>query len=213
MYDLPRHKGKRNQLVKTLIGKGIRDKAVLKAVGKVPRHLFIDSSFEDYAYQDKPFPIAAGQTISQPYTVAYQTELLGVQAGQKVLEVGTGSGYQAAILVEMGVKVYSIERQKELFDHTRSLMRKLGYQFEMQYGDGYRGMPSRAPFHGIVVTAGAPYIPEPLTEQLAPGGRMIIPVGQGTQRMIIVEKDARGNLHQEKKGEFRFVPLLQDRNT
>lgn len=212
MEDLARHKGKRNQLVKLLIEKGIHDKNVLKAIGKVPRHLFIDSSFEDYAYQDKPFPIAAGQTISQPFTVAFQTQLLQVKEGDKVLDVGTGSGYQAAVLEEMGVKVFSIERQKELFDHTRVLMRKLGYSFKMKFGDGYKGMPSHGPFDGIVVTAGAPYIPNPLVEQLKTGGRLVIPVGQNVQKMKLLIKQKDGSVKQEEHGEFRFVPLLEDKD-
>lgn len=213
MEDLPRHKGKRNQLVRLLIEKGISNKAVLKAIGKIPRHLFIDSSFEAFAYQDKPFPIAAGQTISQPYTVAFQTELLQVKEGDKVLDVGTGSGYQAAVLHEMGVKVCSIERQKELFDHTRNLMRKLGYPFEMKFGDGYKGMPSKAPFDGIVVTAGAPYIPKPLVDQLKPGGRLVIPVGKDVQKMKVLIKRDDGKVVQEDYGDFRFVPLLEDKNS
>lgn len=211
LNDLPRHAGQRNKLVKLLIGKGIRNKAVLKAIGKVPRHLFLDSSFENFAYQNQAFPIAAGQTISHPYTVAFQSELLQVKPGDTVLEVGTGSGYQAAVLCEMGVKVFSIERQKELFDHTRQIMRKLGYRLDMFFGDGYRGLPDRAPFDGIVVTAGAPYIPQPLVDQLKPKARLIIPVGENVQEMKVLEKTASGELILQDQGEFRFVPLLEKR--
>lgn len=210
--DLARHKGQRNKLVRLLIDKGIRDRNVLKAISIVPRHLFIDSSFEDFAYQDKAFPIAAGQTISQPYTVAFQSEKLALSAGQKVLEVGTGSGYQAAVLAAMKMKVYSIERQKELFDATRPLLQKLGFPVYMKYGDGYAGLPNHAPFDGIIVTAGAPYIPEALLEQLKIGGRLVIPVGQNTQDMIVVHKDGPQNYRQENLGEFRFVPMLQNKN-
>lgn len=211
MNDLPRHKGKRNQLVKLLIEKGISQKEVLIAISRVPRHLFLDSSFEQHAYQDKAFPIAAGQTISQPFTVAFQTELLNVSEGDKVLEVGTGSGYQGAVLHEMGVKVYSIERQKELFDSTRTLLRKLDYTFEMKFGDGYKGMPNHAPFDAIVVTAGAPIIPKDLISQLKPGGRLVIPVGENVQNMKLVTKDLKGNVAVKDKGEFQFVPMLQNK--
>lgn len=212
MTDLPRHKGQRKKLVAQLIEKGISDKAVLKAIGRVPRHLFMESGFENFAYQDKAFPIAAGQTISQPFTVAMQSQLLGLKAGDLALEVGTGSGYQAAVLHAMGIKVVTIERQKELFDHSRPLLRKLGYQVEMKYGDGYQGMPSRAPFHGIVVTAGAPYIPAALVEQLMPGGRLVIPVGEGTQKMKVISKDGQGQITEEEHGEYQFVPLLENKN-
>ena len=213
MEDLHRHKGQRNALVKKLVSKGIRDKAVLKAIGTVPRHLFLDSSFEGYAYQDKAFPIAAGQTISQPYTVAFQTEKLALAPGQRVLEVGTGSGYQAAILAQMGVKVYSIERHKALFDHTRNLLRQLGYNVHLKYGDGYQGLPSQAPFDGIVVTAGAPYIPQPLVAQLRSGGHLIIPVGSSVQKMYRLRKNPDGSTHQEDWGDFRFVPLLSNKES
>ncbi len=212
LNDLPRHKGQRNKLVRELIAKGIRQPDVLKAIGKIPRHLFIDSSFENYAYQDKPFPIAAGQTISQPYTVAFQTELLKVRPGDKVLEIGTGSGYQACVLEEVGVKVYSIERQKELFDITRQTMRKLGYNFTMKYGDGFAGLPSFAPFDRIIVTCGAPNIPPRLVEQLKNGGRMVIPVGEGNQKMLLLTKDENGTIEVSDYGDFRFVPMLGNRN-
>lgn len=210
--DLARHRGKRNSLVRLLIDKGIRDRSVLKAIGKVPRHLFIDSSFEDFAYQDKAFPIAAGQTISQPYTVAFQSEKLNLQAGQKVLEVGTGSGYQAAVLCEMGLKVFSIERQKDLFDHTRPLLQKIGYKLFMKYGDGYAGLPNHAPFDGIVVTAGAPEIPKALLEQLNIGGRLVIPVGTNVQKMKVVIRKSKSDFEVHNFGDFRFVPMLHDKN-
>lgn len=212
MSDLARHKGQRNKLVRLLIDKGIRDRQVLKAIASVPRHLFIDSSFEDFAYQDKAFPIAAGQTISQPYTVAFQSEKLALQEGQKVLEVGTGSGYQAAVLAAMKLKVYSIERQKELFDATRPLLQKLKIQVQMKFGDGYAGLPNHAPFDGIIVTAGAPYIPQALLDQLKVGGRLVIPVGENTQEMFVIHKEGPQKYRQENLGEFRFVPMLQNKN-
>jgi len=210
--DLARHKGMRNKLVRILIAKGIRDKSVLSAIGKVPRHLFIDSSFEDFAYQDKAFPIAAGQTISQPYTVAFQSEKLGVSPGMKVLEVGTGSGYQSAVLCEMGIKMYSIERQKELFDHTKPLLKGLGYQLYMKFGDGYAGLPNHAPFDGIIVTAGAPEIPKALLQQLKIGGKLVIPVGKEVQRMKVVSRKSERDFEIVDHGDFRFVPMLHDRN-
>lgn len=202
----------RNKLVRLLIDKGIRDKFVLKAIGTVPRHLFIDSSFEEFAYQDKAFPIAAGQTISQPYTVAFQSEKLALSPGQKVLEVGTGSGYQAAVLVQMGMKVYSIERQKELFDQTKPLLQKLGYNLYQKFGDGYAGLPNHAPFDGIIVTAGAPEIPKALLLQLKIGARLVIPVGINTQRMKVVLKKSETDFEVQDYGDFRFVPMLHDKN-
>ncbi len=210
--DLPRHLGQRQKLVKTLITKGIRQPEVLRAIGQIPRHWFIDSSFEDFAYQDKPFPIASGQTISQPFTVAFQTELLQVEQNQKILEIGTGSGYQAAVLHLMGAKVFSIERQKELFDITRTKMKELNYSFTMKYGDGFAGLPSFAPFDRIIVTAGAPHVPEALVEQLKKGGRMVIPVGENSQKMILVTKNSEGKTQKEEHGEFRFVPMLGEKN-
>jgi protein-L-isoaspartate(D-aspartate) O-methyltransferase len=186
---------------------------VLRALQQVPRHLFLDSSFEDYAYQDKPFPIAANQTISQPYTVAFQTEMLDLQPGEKVLEVGTGSGYQAAVLLEMGVKVFTIERQHELFVLTRKLLGRLGYRPRMSFGDGYQGLPSFAPFNKIIVTAGAPYIPEALLEQLAVGGRMIIPVGDGEQDMILLTRVSQTEFKKKNLGKFKFVPLIKNKTS
>ena len=167
MKDSFKHQGLRQQLVKTIRDKGIKDENVLEAIGKVPRHLFMDSGFIDHAYQDKPFPIAADQTISQPYTVAYQTELLQVKKGDKILEIGTGSGYQAAVLIEIGAKLYSIERQQELFKKTSKFLPKLGYRAKkLIFGDGYLGLKEEAPFDGIIVTAGAPFVPKPLLNQL-----------------------------------------------
>lgn len=210
--DLPRHKGQRTKLVKKLIAKGIRNKDVLKAIGRIPRHAFLDSSFEDFAYQDKPFPIASDQTISQPYTVAFQTELLEPQKGDRIMEVGTGSGYQAAVLLEMGVKVYSVERHKELHEFSKKILRNIGYNPVLAYGDGYKGMPTYAPFDGIVVTAGAPEVPEALKEQLKPGGKLVIPVGKSVQKMKRYTRLKDGSLEEEDFGDFRFVPLLGERN-
>ena len=212
MKDLPKHQGLRNKLVKKLIDKGIRDQNVLRAIAKVPRHLLIDSSFEEHAYEDKAFPIAAGQTISHPYTVAFQSELLQTKASDRILEIGTGSGYQAAVLHTMGCKVFTIERQKELFDITRQIMPKLGYNFLMKYGDGFQGLPSYGPFDRIIITAGAPDIPPKLVEQLKPGGRMVIPVGAEQQIMKLLVKEPSGEISITEYGEFRFVPMLEQRD-
>ncbi|MGY5848009.1 protein-L-isoaspartate(D-aspartate) O-methyltransferase [Salegentibacter sp. HM20] len=208
-----RHKGKRQQLVKTIQRKGIQDKKVLDAIGKIPRHLFMDSSFEDHAYQDKAFPIAADQTISQPYTVAFQTEKLEIEKGDAVLEIGTGSGYQTAVLCELGARVYSIERQRELYKKTKSFLTKLGYRPKhLSFGDGYKGLPEYAPFDKIIVTAGAPYVPKDLLAQLKPGGRMVIPVGDEVQVMTLFIRKSNREFDKTEFGEFRFVPLLEDKN-
>ena len=200
-------------MVKTIKKKGIKDEKVLDAIGKVPRHLFMDSGFLDHAYQDKPFPIGAGQTISQPFTVAYQTELLQVKKGDKILEIGTGSGYQAAVLIEMGAKVYSIERQQELFKKTKKFLPKIGYNpKKLVFGDGYKGLPEEAPFDGIVVTAGAPFVPKPLLEQLKIGGRLVIPVGEHSQRMTVFIRKGEKEYDKKEYDYFRFVPLLEDKN-
>ena len=212
MKDLPKHQGQRNKLVKKLIEKGIRDQAVLRSIAKVPRHLLMDSSFEEHAYEDKAFPIAAGQTISHPYTVAFQTELLQIDPSHHILEIGTGSGYQAAVLHQIGCKVFSIERQKELFDITKQIMPKLGYNFLMKYGDGFQGLPTYAPFDRIIVTAGAPDIPPLLVEQLKNGGRMVVPVGDEQQIMKLVTKSLSGEVNVTEFGEFRFVPMLAERD-
>ena len=173
----------------------------------------MDSGFLDHAYQDKPFPIGAGQTISQPFTVAYQTELLRVRKGDKILEIGTGSGYQAAVLIEMGAKVYSIERQQTLFKKTSKFLAKIGYNPKrLVFGDGYKGLPEDAPFDGIVVTAGAPYVPKPLMEQLKIGGRLVIPVGTDSQRMTVFTRTSEKEFKKEELDYFRFVPLLEDKN-
>jgi protein-L-isoaspartate(D-aspartate) O-methyltransferase len=203
----------RKQLVGLLREKGISDEAVLSAIGRVPRHLFLDSSFEAYAYQDQAFPIAAGQTISQPYTVAFQSEKLQVQEGMKVLEVGTGSGYQAAVLLELGCKVFTVERQIELFKFSKRLLNELGYRPTMSYGDGYKGMPTYGPFDRVIVTAAAPQIPEALLSQLKEGGRMLVPVGpeNEVQRMLELTRSDKRTIEQRDLGPFRFVPMLGDR--
>lgn len=213
MKDTLRHAGKRKQLVDVLIQKGIKNKAVLSAIGKIPRHLFMDSGFEDHAYQDKAFPIAADQTISQPYTVAFQTELLEVKKGNTVLEIGTGSGYQTAVLCELGVKVYSIERQQELFKKTKLFLSKLGYRPKhLSFGDGYKGLIEHAPYDGVIVTAGAPYVPKPLLSQLKINGRLVIPVGEDVQIMTLFIRKSDTEFEKREFGEFRFVPLLEDKN-
>ncbi len=213
MKDTFKHKGLRQQLVKTIKDKGITDEKVLEAIGEIPRHLFMDSSFIDHAYQDKPFPIGADQTISQPYTVAYQTELMNVKKGDKVLEIGTGSGYQAAVLIVLGAKVYSIERQQELFKRTSKFLPKLGYRAKkLIFGDGYIGLEEEAPFDSIIVTAGAPFVPKPLLNQLKIGGRLVIPVGDTTQTMTLFIRKGEKEFEKHEYGEFRFVPLLEDKN-
>ena len=213
MKDTFKHKGLRQKLVNVLKDKGISNEHVLNAIGKVPRHLFMDSGFLDHAYQDKAFPIAADQTISQPYTVAFQTELLQVNKGDKILEIGTGSGYQTAVLCELGAKVWSIERQQELFKKVSQFLPKLGYRAKkLIFGDGYKGLPEEAPFDGIIVTAGAPFVPKPLLQQLKVGGRLVIPVGDDVQIMTLFIRKTTKDYVQEEFGEFRFVPLLEDKN-
>lgn len=213
LRDTLKHKGKRQQLAATVAAKGVKDKKVLEAIKNIPRHLFMDSSFEDHAYQDKPFPIAADQTISQPYTVAFQTELLEVKRGDSVLEIGTGSGYQTAVLCEMGAKVYSIERQQELYKRTKVFLSKIGYRPKfLSFGDGYKGLPEYAPYDKIIVTAGAPYVPNPLLSQLKVGGRMVIPVGDNIQVMTLFIRKSEKEFERKEFGDFRFVPLLEDKN-
>lgn len=208
--DSLRHQGMRRKLVEGLRLKGIGDEQVLAAIGKVPRHLFMESSFLRFAYQDQAFPIGAGQTISQPYTVAIQSRLLQVEKNEKVLEVGTGSGYQAAVLLEMGAKVFTIERQKELFLKVQSFLPELGYYPACFFGDGYEGLPALAPFDKILVTAGASFIPEALKEQLRIGGRLVIPVGrENRQEMLVVIRISENEYKTEKHGGFVFVPLLK----
>jgi protein-L-isoaspartate(D-aspartate) O-methyltransferase len=211
--DLPKHQGKRNQLVGLLKEKGIFDLRVLDAIGKVPRHLFLDSSFEDFAYQDKAFPIGADQTISQPFTVAFQTQLLEVSKGHKVLEIGTGSGYQTAVLIALGCQVYSVERQNELFKKTSLLLPNLGYRAKhLTFGDGYKGLPSFAPFDRILVTAGAPEIPKALLGQLKIGGRLVIPIGFEEQIMTLLVRESERKFVKHEFGNFKFVPLLENKN-
>lgn len=211
MNDTSKHKGLRNQLVTTIRNKGISDERVLAAIAKIPRHLFMDSGFIDFAYQDKPFPIGAGQTISQPYTVAFQTELLDIQPGTKVLEIGTGSGYQTAVLIELKAEVYSIERQKELYEKTRKFLPRVGYVAKkLKFGDGYLGWEEYAPFDRVLVTAGAPYVPKPLLEQLKVGGKLVIPVGDDVQTMTLFIRTGEKEFEKHEYGEFRFVPMLKE---
>ncbi|WP_439184105.1 protein-L-isoaspartate(D-aspartate) O-methyltransferase [Carboxylicivirga taeanensis] len=206
--DSFRHIGMRNRLVQELKQKNIVDPNVLVAIGKVPRHLFLESGFIKFAYQDKAFPIGAGQTISQPYTVALQSQLLQAQAGEKVLEVGTGSGYQAAVLIEMGVKLFSIERQSELYQRSTRLLRELGYQGRFYLGDGYEGLPAQAPFDKIIITAGAPFVPKSLLMQLKVGGIMVIPLGDTRQVLMRITRINEEEFEQEEIEECAFVPML-----
>ncbi|MFD1553457.1 protein-L-isoaspartate O-methyltransferase [Putridiphycobacter roseus] len=211
MEDSYKHKGMRKQLVETLQNKGIQNKEVLEAFMVVPRHFFLDKAFTEQAYTNMAFQIGADQTISHPYTVAFQSTMLEISKGDKVLEIGTGSGFQTAILCELGAKVFSIERQKELFLKTRHLLPKLGYSPKLKYGDGYEGWESFAPFDKIIVTCGAPYIPQKLVEQLKPNGKLIIPVGEGSQQeMILITKSSEGEIKQTREGVFSFVPMLKN---
>jgi len=211
--DSYRHQGLRKQLVQNIRKKGISDIQVLNAMEAVPRHFFFDSSFLEYAYEDKPFPIGAGQTISQPYTVAFQTELLHVRKNDKILEIGTGSGYQACILAELGAKVFTIERQKTLFDKTSKFLHLVGYPtIKFFFGDGYKGLPAYAPFDKMIVTAAAPYIPDALLEQLKPGGILVIPLGgDDVQIMTTIIKNTDDSIIKKEYGAFRFVPMLEDK--
>ncbi len=210
MKDTSKHQGLRNQLANVLKKKGITNENVLNAVKKIPRHLFIDSSFADHAYQDKAFPIAAEQTISQPYTVAFQSQTLAVSPGDSVLEIGTGSGYQTAVLLELGAVVYTIERQHELFKKTSLFLPKLGYNpKKFIFGDGYKGLKEKAPFDKIIVTAGAPFVPKPLLAQLKLGGMLLIPVGDKKQIMTLFHRKSPKEFEKHELGDFFFVPMLQ----
>ena len=210
MQDSYRHKGLRKNLVEEIRLKGISDQQVLDAINRVPRHFFMDSGFINFAYKDSAFPIGAGQTISQPFTVAFQTQLLSIQPHEKVLEIGTGSGYQTAVLIEMGANVFTIERQKVLYLKAKALLERMGYRPHHFYGDGYIGMPSYGPYNKIIITAGTPEIPEKLIEQLDIGGKLIAPVGDNTcQVMTLVEKISTTESKITKHGNFIFVPLLK----
>lgn len=206
--DSYKQRGLRQKLVKKLAAKGISDERVLAAINKVPRHVFFENALLDHAYQDKAFPIGEGQTISQPYTVAFQTEKLDIKAGDKVLEIGTGSGYQACILLEMGAKVYTIEYNRKLYELTRDFLPQLGYKPYFFYGDGSKGLPAKAPFNKIIVTAGAPVVPAALTDQLAEDGILIIPVGDREKQVMLRIKKQHGKLVKEEFANFAFVPLL-----
>jgi protein-L-isoaspartate(D-aspartate) O-methyltransferase len=213
MEDNYRHKGLRKQLVDILRSKGISDERVLDAIGKIPRHQFIDdTAFLQLAYADIAFPIGCGQTISQPYTVAFQTALLALAPGMKVLEIGTGSGYQTAVLAMLGVKVFSIERHKPLYLRTRERLSRMGYKAALFHGDGYLGLPREAPFDRVLVTCGAPLVPQALLQQLKVGGRAVIPVGEGgVQTMLEIERTGVDAFERKGHGDFRFVPMLEQK--
>ncbi len=218
MINLPednfKHQGMRKKLIEQVRAKGIESEDVLSAMMKIPRHFFLELAFLNQAYSDHAFQIGAGQTISQPYTVAFQTALLEIKKGDKVLEIGTGSGYQTCVLLEMGAKVFSIERQKELFDKTKVLLSAMNYSPKLFYGDGYKGLPSFAPFDKILITCGAPYIPEELVKQLKVGGRMVVPVGAGeVQMMTLIEKASEDTIVKTELKNFRFVPMLENKES
>lgn len=210
--DNYRHKGMRRSLVEELKNKGINDENVLNAINTVPRHVFLDSSFLDFAYQDKAFPIGSGQTISQPFTVAFQTSLLEIKKNMKVLEIGTGSGYQACVLAEMGAKVFSIERQRKLYTKTKAFLSEFPYRIKMFLGDGNKGLSTYGPFDRIIITAAAPEIPQNLIDQLKIGGIMVIPLSENEthQTMLRLTKQEDGSMKRETYGDFRFVPMLKD---
>ncbi len=212
--DTYRHKGLRHQLIVVLQNKGISDENVLHAIEHIPRHYFLDSGFDKIAYEDRAFPIGEGQTISQPYTVAYQTQLLQIKRNDKVLEIGTGSVYQAIVLAEMGARVYTIERQRKLFEKNKDFVLKSKYpNIKFFYGDGFEGLPSYAPFDKVLITAAAPHIPPKLIEQMKAGGWMVIPVNQGDhQRMLRITKKEDGSYDEEFFDNFSFVPMLSGKN-
>jgi protein-L-isoaspartate(D-aspartate) O-methyltransferase len=210
--DNYREKGARKRLVDILKKKGIEDEAVLRAIGKVPRHFFFDETFWNKAYNDIAFPIGEGQTISQPYTVAYQTQLLHIHKGDKVLEIGTGSGYQTCILMELGAEVYTIERQEKLYERTIQVLPYMGYEPHFFLGDGSKGIPEQAPYDKILVTAGAPWVPDVLLKQLTIGGILVIPVGdEQSQKMMTVLRVAENDYERIELDTFRFVPLVGDK--
>lgn len=212
--DTYRHKGLRKKLIDAIRQKGITDENVLAAMMNIPRHFFLDTALEHIAYQDRAFPIGEGQTISQPYTVAYQTQLLEVHPYEKILEIGTGSAYQATVLAEMRANVFTIERQKKLFDLNKNFILKPKYpNIKFFYGDGFEGLPTYAPFHKILITAAAPFIPPKLIEQLKAGGRMVIPLDEdGKQKMMVITKNEEGSLTEESFSDFSFVPMLKGKN-
>ncbi len=212
--DTYRHKGLRNKLIEILRAKGITDENVIKAMYNIPRHFFLDTAMDNIAYEDRAFPIGEGQTISQPYTVAYQTQLLQVKPNDKVLEIGTGSIYQATVLAEMGAKVFTIERQKNLFEKTKQYIFKTKYpNLKFFYGDGFEGLPTYAPFDKVIITAAAPYIPPKLIAQLKAGGKMVIPVDEDHhQRMLRLTKNEDGIYSEEAFENFSFVPMLRGKN-
>ena len=211
--DTAKHQGQRKLLIDRLAGMGISDQKVLDAMLQVPRHWFMDSGLESHAYDNKAFPIAADQTISHPYTVAFQSELLEVKRGDQVLEIGTGSGYQTAVLLALGIKIYTVERQQELFKKTKRLFSKIHlHPKKVIFGDGYLGLADDAPFQGIVVTAGAPSVPKPLLQQLDVGGRLVIPIGTEEQIMTRFTRISEKEFNKETFGNFRFVPMLKDKN-
>ncbi len=212
MIDLPRHKGQRKKLVEKLFSKGIRNKRILNAIYSIPRHFFMESDFDNYAYEDKAFPISASQTISQPYTVAFQTEKLDVKEGEKVLEIGTGSGYQTAILIHLKCEVYSVERIFELSRKSKKILSKLNLDAKkLVWSDGYLGLKDFAPFDKIIVTAASKEIPPELLNQLKINGKMIIPVGEINQTMILIEKKGLNDFKKTNLGLFKFVPMLKNK--
>jgi protein-L-isoaspartate(D-aspartate) O-methyltransferase len=209
--DSYKHRGLRNKLVKILEKKGIKDPRVLAAVGKVPRHVFFENALLGHAYEDKAFPIGEGQTISQPFTVAFQTEKLEIKPGDKVLEIGTGSGYQACILLELGSVVYTIEYNRTLYERTREFLPRMGYRPYFFHGDGSKGLPQKAPFNKIIVTAGAPIVPDPLLDQLAEDGILVIPVGDREKQVMLKIRKRGGRYLKEEFNHFAFVPLLGEK--